>query len=552
MSYKNYKKLVRIGSGTYCKVYRAIDKKTNGVVAIKKFKKDDDPLTSVIIRELVVSTQLQHNNIINVFNIFRKKNKIYQVMDYCDYDLFTYIYKISDESLAERAVPSGLSSTCIQNIMWQILNGVQYMHSQSFIHRDLKPQNILMDRSGNVKLCDFNLSRRIESPDPSTHTVITLYYRPPELLLDAKNYSFEIDVWSIGCIFYELFMKKVLFEGDSEIDQLYKIFQICGTPDDNDGIWDNITYHPQFPHWVRCFDETMKEIIEKSESAFQLIKQLLIYNPVERITCKEALNHSYFPKGSEVPEGDTPAGSFSEGDNNNNNNNNEALKESIVDNYMSTIQSYITKKHREILVDWLIGVASEFRLRPETLYKTICILDRFLSLVEIDTQKLQLVGISCLQLASKLEEIYGIENSECAWICDKACNVREIINMQFVIIESLNYKLYYPSAINFLRTYSKILELDTKTHTYARYILEATLQKYKFTQYKSSQLAAAACLLAIADDSVWEWSESKIGYSKHDLKTCVKQLKKNIKSIKKSKYNAVYKKYESIRNKIVC
>lgn len=129
--------------------------------------------------------------------------------------------------------------------MRQLFDGLAYLHSHRILHRDLKPQNILIDHEGHIKLADFGLSRCFMIPVRAyTHEVVTLWYRAPELLLGSKLYGPAVDVWSLACIMSEIVSKTALFPGDSEIDQIYKVFKICGTP--NEDTWPGCSTLPDF------------------------------------------------------------------------------------------------------------------------------------------------------------------------------------------------------------------------------------------------------------------------------------------------------------------
>ena len=171
------------------------------------------------------------------------------------------------------------------------------MHRKRIIHRDLKPQNILIDDHCDVKIADFGLARIYSVPiRPYTNQVVTLWYRAPELLLGALDYSTPIDIWSLGCIFAELVTKNPLFTGDSELDQIFKIFKILGTPTEADwpGFKSLKNYQSQIPAYQRnaftsfipghCLDQIGMDLMER----------MLVYDPLKRITAKSALEHPYF------------------------------------------------------------------------------------------------------------------------------------------------------------------------------------------------------------------------------------------------------------------
>ena len=163
------------------------------------------------------------------------------------------------------------------------------------LHRDLKPQNLLINREGELKLADFGLARAFCPPiRPLTHEVVTLWYRPPEILLGSQTYAPPVDVWAIGAIFVEMVTKRPLFPGDSEIDQLFKIFRQLGTPGED--VWPGVTqlqdWNPAFPQWPRL--EIKKMASSLGPDGLDLLEKLLLYTPKERISAKESLNHAYF------------------------------------------------------------------------------------------------------------------------------------------------------------------------------------------------------------------------------------------------------------------
>ncbi|KAM1417979.1 hypothetical protein PS1_021683 [Malus domestica] len=300
-SVDEFERLNKIDEGTYGVVYRAMDKKTKEIVALKKVKMEKEregfPLTS--LREINILLSLHHPSIVDVKEVVVGSNldSIFMVMEYMEHDL---------KALMETK-KQPFSQSEVKCLMLQLLAGVKYLHDNWVLHRDLKTSNLLMNNRGELKICDFGLARQYGSPlKPYTHLVVTLWYRAPELLLGAKEYSTAIDMWSLGCIMAELLSKEPLFNGKTEFDQLDKIFKILGTP--NETIWPgysklpgvkvNFVKHPynllrkKFPATAFTGSPVL------SDAGFNLLNRLLTYDPEERITAGDALNHEWF---REVP-----------------------------------------------------------------------------------------------------------------------------------------------------------------------------------------------------------------------------------------------------------
>ncbi|GMM44968.1 cyclin-dependent serine/threonine-protein kinase [Pichia kluyveri] len=291
MEVNDFDRLEKIGEGTYGVVYKAIDTKHNNrTVALKKIRleSEDEGIPSTTIREISLLKELRDNNIVALFDIVHSSsNKIYLVFEYLDMDLKKYM-----ESIPEG---QGMNKNMVKKFMVQLVKGIYYCHSHRVLHRDLKPQNLLIDKEGSLKVADFGLARAFGVPLRAyTHEVVTLWYRAPEILLGGKQYSTGVDMWSIGCIFAEMSQRKPLFSGDSEIDQIFKIFKVLGTPTKE--VWPELEYMSDyketFPKWKR---QNLASIVTKLDPpGINLLQQLLAYDPAIRISAKRALMHEYF------------------------------------------------------------------------------------------------------------------------------------------------------------------------------------------------------------------------------------------------------------------
>ncbi|CAK8687875.1 cyclin-dependent kinase 1-like [Clavelina lepadiformis] len=285
----DYVKIEKIGEGTYGVVYKGRNKKTNQIVALKKIRleSEEEGVPSTAIREISILKELQHPNIVALQDVVLQESNLYLVFEFLQMDLKRYM----------DTIPSGkyMDKDLVKSYTFQILQGISYCHSRRVLHRDMKPQNLLIDRNGIIKLADFGLARAFGIPvRVYTHEVVTLWYRAPEVLLGSSRYSTPVDVWSIGTIFAEMATKRPLFHGDSEIDQLFRIFRVLGTPTDD--IWPNVTqlkdYKQSFPKWKA--GNLMDSVKNLNEQGIDLLAKCLIYDPCKRLSAKVALRHPYF------------------------------------------------------------------------------------------------------------------------------------------------------------------------------------------------------------------------------------------------------------------
>ncbi|KAK9761416.1 hypothetical protein K7432_013699 [Basidiobolus ranarum] len=287
-----YEIIRELDKGTYGTVLQARDRKTGEIVAIKKIKNHfanwKDCLT---LRELKVLRKLSHPNIVRLYNAFVRRNKLFLVFEFMDKNLYNFIQEQNGNLIEENR---------IQSIMFQILNGLDYMHRKGYFHRDVKPENILM-KDDIVKTADFGLVREIKSTPPYTDYVSTRWYRAPEVLLGALDYSAPIDIWAAGAIMAELYTLRPLFPGQSEIDQIIKICLILGTPDTTDPkySWDEgvrlasrIGF--QFPNMKTV---SLSHVIPNASSeAIHLMSSMLRFDPKTRLNARQALRHPYFTR----------------------------------------------------------------------------------------------------------------------------------------------------------------------------------------------------------------------------------------------------------------
>ncbi|MBW0502968.1 hypothetical protein O181_042683 [Austropuccinia psidii MF-1] len=333
-----------ISSGTYGKVYKGQTKqlspqtslshnessefdRSGEMVAIKKFKPDREGdvnytgISQSACREIMLNREIEHENVTSLKQVTLQDKSIYLVFEYCEHDFLQIIHH---HSQSRTNIPEGT----LKSLLWQLLNGVNYLHSNWIIHRDLKPANILVTDRGVVKIGDLGLARSYHSPLQSLYSsdkvVVTIWYRSPDLLLGARHYTPSIDIWSIGCIMGELLYLRPMFKGEEakpdphskkagnggvpfQKDQLCKIFEILGFATKDE--WPSIVHLPEYPQLVR-FEKTPNSLrqwynsknlsyrstssIKAQSEGFNLLSDLLKFDPSKRITAKDSLNHKFF------------------------------------------------------------------------------------------------------------------------------------------------------------------------------------------------------------------------------------------------------------------
>lgn len=287
-----------LGEGTFGKVHLAFDAVRNerkvAVKSIKPPRNFIDGVSWTALREIKILREVSHENIVNLLDVFvygTDSHTVHLVFEFCPYDL-------------ERVVKESgrvLSSGEIASYTYMLLSGLEALHAAWVLHRDLKPSNLLIAESGVLKIGDFGLAR-VFAPHPEadrvgemTSTVVTLWYRAPELLFGARDYGPGVDMWSVGCILYELVSRRAFFEGDddSEIKLLGRIFERLGTPTEQD--WPSMTLLPSYMRFERVPPTPMREHLPAAPgSLVDLLSSLLRFDPATRISCTAALAHPYF------------------------------------------------------------------------------------------------------------------------------------------------------------------------------------------------------------------------------------------------------------------
>uniref|UniRef100_A0A671TXT5 Cell division protein kinase 5 n=1 Tax=Sparus aurata TaxID=8175 RepID=A0A671TXT5_SPAAU len=289
---QKYEKLEKIGEGTYGTVFKAKNRETHEIVALKRVRLDDDDegVPSSALREICLLKELKHKNIVRLHDVLHSDKKLTLVFEYCDQDLKKYF-----DSSTVRCFLSKPLLSHLQSFMYQLLKGLAFCHSRNVLHRDLKPQNLLINRNGELKLADFGLARAFGIPVRCySAEVVTLWYRPPDVLFGAKLYSTSIDMWSAGCIFAELANAgRPLFPGNDVL--ILGTNELCSDRT-IDLQWQTMTKLPDYkPYPMYPATTSLVNVVPKlSSTGRDLLQNLLKCNPVQRISAEEALQHPYF------------------------------------------------------------------------------------------------------------------------------------------------------------------------------------------------------------------------------------------------------------------
>uniref|UniRef100_A0A8C7Z4I7 cyclin-dependent kinase n=1 Tax=Oryzias sinensis TaxID=183150 RepID=A0A8C7Z4I7_9TELE len=286
---ETYIKLDKLGEGTYATVFKGRSKLTDNLVALKEIRLEHEegaPCTA--IREVSLLKDLKHANIVTLHDIIHTDKCLTLVFEYLEKDLKQYMDDCGNI----------MSVNNVKIFLYQLLRGLAYCHRRKVLHRDLKPQNLLISEKGELKLADFGLARAKSVPTKTySNEVVTLWYRPPDVLLGSTEYSTPIDMWGVGCIFYEMITGRPLFPGSTVEDELHLIFRVLGTPTEK--TWPGMPTSEEFKTYnfplyrAEPLVNHAPRYISLHET-LTVLSACLQFDAKKRVSAEDALKHSYF------------------------------------------------------------------------------------------------------------------------------------------------------------------------------------------------------------------------------------------------------------------
>lgn len=283
---ETYEKLEKLGEGTYATVFKGRSRLTEKYVALKEIRLElEEGAPCTAIREVSLLRDLRHANIVTLHDIVYTERLLTLVFEYVDRDLKQYLDDCHET----------ISMHNVRLFLVQLLRGLNYCHRRRVLHRDLKPQNLLINEKGELKLADFGLARAKSVPTKTySNEVVTLWYRPPDVLLGSTDYSTHIDMWGVGCILFEMISGRALFPGSAVEEQLLLIFHVLGTPSSNThpSICNSPAFRSyKFPHYYPTHLPNLCPRID--QTSHDLLLRLLQYEGRSRLTAAEALDHLF-------------------------------------------------------------------------------------------------------------------------------------------------------------------------------------------------------------------------------------------------------------------
>ena len=432
------KKVKKLGEGAYGTVSLVEGKL--GSFAVKTYRSVDITTEYIIsndaLLEIGALKRLQHPNVVQIVDfVIINEKKIGIVQPLAKSDLKVVI-----------SPPYGTATPPQEQLdryAYRMLLGVAYIHSRHILHRDIKPQNFLVAADQDIWLADFGLAKPFAcNPNSSwTNLVYTLWYRPLEILLDTEsNYTLSADIWALGATLWEVYTGRPLFGGDSEVDQIFRILRVAGTP--NEDRWPEALTLPNwstsFPQWP----ENRKVITDvpelKGKEIANLISQMLSLNPKDRPTAYQVLRNPYFDR-VRLPDREDAIVACSVS--------REMRDRTVqIQKYDLGFPAGLDVRMRIILVDWLADVHKLFKMEWGTFFCAIALLDQALLLVRPDREKLQLFGMVCLSFASQLYDTYSPELNDWVYISDNLYTGRQVNLMRLQMLRIMNGDFIFTTA----------------------------------------------------------------------------------------------------------
>lgn len=545
-----FTKLKKIGEGTYALVYEVFendnednneDNYSNNITkyAMKKFRHSglNEGIDHIFIREISIMLECDHPNIVKC--LYYDLSKQYFIMPLYHSNLKQYYRK------------NKIDTPEIKNISYQLLKGIHYLHSVGFAHRDIKPQNVLINyKTLEIVITDMGLGRRLDisNPcDPKTPEVCTRWYRPLEILLGDENYYYNIDIWSAGCLIAEMIFSKPILPGDSDYDQLKVTYGILG----NSVKWEGIDKLPKYKIPTVKIYGKWKEMFKNVDSDLEdLLKNMISMNPNTRYSCAEALKHSFF---HEYHKNNIHKNNGKIGDCCENHLKYLANKELIMLDECMDSQENIDLLMRNKLLDWLLYVVKRYDMSIKSFIRAQGILDRYLlNNKKVLMNEFQLLGVVCLSIGSKIEDIYQPEPDDLIYASDNIFDIEDLIRVEKEILDMLKMDIQFPTTMNFLSPYVDKLDI-TESKKEIEFMLIYIIFNSKILKYHPSVITMCCCLYVMGQGHlVYEDDNNDMdGYENYTL--CMKELEKwtgqgfevNMGELNlvKEYYPKIYKKY---------
>lgn len=599
--------------GTEGTCYQAFFRKEQRMVALKKARvyPDNEGVPYYMMRELSALQKLKHGNICALESANLHNYKLHLIFPYIEKTLHDFVNPGGGEEYL------ALPPRHIRCIMSQLLSAVSYCHERGIMHRNLKPKHLLIIPGLNredpldgctVKLADFALVRvLVHPPRQYTTEVITLWYRPPEILMGQRNYTTAVDIWSVGCIFAEIMQGRPLFMGLCEIDQLFQIFSKLGTPAAEE--WPRFEHLPNFqdtmfPRWGVNMLRTL--LTKAGDKEIDLMGKLLKYDPDSRATALHALSHPYFadsthstsmsksmtpvvprsalqsvtatklPQPRYIPDMSALLSAGLSISSANVLNQYFFLRELEDDQLYQ--RPYFKRSNPKVesdtsfpelelcpnrmeTVDALVEIMDTIPMHmcTRTVFFAVAILDRYLSLFDGPEQYVadyELIGSTCLHIASKCEDVSYISVKDLAAASQSIPDGAAILRREEIVLNVLNFDLYIPTVIDFVGFFLECipeLKENKKISVCAEYLAEASLMFPGFLEYPPSLLATAIVSYALILCGLPPWPlrlEAISSYSKQHVRIVILRINQMHQRMPYIEYHSTYERF-SIRDEPV-